>query len=61
MRLVEESRVRGQLLTGLLYVDEHAKDFAARERLAERPLRDLGEAELRPGRDAFDGLMRELM
>jgi 2-oxoglutarate ferredoxin oxidoreductase subunit beta len=61
MRLVEESRARGQLLTGLLYVDEHAQDFATRERLAERPLRDLGEAELRPSRDAFDGLMRELM
>jgi 2-oxoglutarate ferredoxin oxidoreductase subunit beta len=61
MRLIEESRARGQLLTGLLYVDEHAQDFATRERLAERPLRDLGEAELRPSRDAFDGLMRELM
>jgi 2-oxoglutarate ferredoxin oxidoreductase subunit beta len=61
MRLIEESRTRGQLLTGLLYVDEHAQDFATRERLAERPLRDLGEAELRPSRDDFDGLMRELM
>jgi 2-oxoglutarate ferredoxin oxidoreductase subunit beta len=61
MRLIEESRTRGQLLTGLLYVDEHAQDFATRERLAERPLRDLREAELRPSRDDFAALMRELM
>ncbi len=61
MRLLEESRARGQLVTGLLYVDEHAQDFATRERLAERPLRDLGETELRIGRDDFDRLMAELM
>ena len=61
MRLLEESRTRGQLLTGLLYVDEHAEDFATRERLAEQPLRDLGEADLRPAREQFASLMRELM
>jgi 2-oxoglutarate ferredoxin oxidoreductase subunit beta len=61
IRLLEESRARGQLLTGLLYVDEHAQDFATRERLTERPLRDLGETELRIGRDDFDRLMGELM
>jgi 2-oxoglutarate ferredoxin oxidoreductase subunit beta len=61
MRLLEESRTRGQLLTGLLYVDEHAEDFAAREHLAETPLRDFGEADLRPSREQFASHMRELM
>jgi 2-oxoglutarate ferredoxin oxidoreductase subunit beta len=61
MRLLEESRARGQLLTGLLYCDEGAQDFATRERLAERPLRDLTEDELRLDREDFDRVMRELM
>lgn len=61
IRLLEESRARGQLLTGLLYVDERAQDFATRERIAERPLRDLGESELRLSRQAFAGLMAELL
>jgi len=61
MRILEESRTQGRLLTGLLYVDEHAEDFATRERLAEVPLRDLGEDDLRPTREQFDTLMRELM
>ena len=61
MRLLEESRSRGQLLTGLLFVDENAEDFATREHLAEGPLRDCTEADLRPTREQFSALMRELM
>jgi 2-oxoglutarate ferredoxin oxidoreductase subunit beta len=60
MRLLEESRESGQLLTGLLYVDERMEDFATRERLPERPLRDYGEGELRIGREDFGRLMAEL-
>jgi 2-oxoglutarate ferredoxin oxidoreductase subunit beta len=60
MRLLEESRERGQLLTGLLYVDEQMQDFATRERLPERPLRDLGEPELRLSREDFSRVMEEL-
>ena len=61
MRILEESRTQGRLLTGLIYVDEHAEDLATRECLAERPLRDLGEAELRPSREQLGDVMRELM
>jgi 2-oxoglutarate/2-oxoacid ferredoxin oxidoreductase subunit beta len=61
MRILEESRTQGRLLTGLLYVDEQAEDFMTRERLAESPLRDLGEADLRPTREQFATHMRELM
>ena len=60
MRLIEESREAGQLLTGLLYVDESAVDFATREGIPKAPLRDLGEAELRPSRDEFAKMMAEL-
>jgi 2-oxoglutarate ferredoxin oxidoreductase subunit beta len=60
IRLLEESRERDQLLTGLLYVDESMEDFATREKLPERPLRDLGEDDLRIGREDFAALMSEL-
>jgi 2-oxoglutarate/2-oxoacid ferredoxin oxidoreductase subunit beta len=58
-RLLEESRERGQLLTGLLYLDEEAEDFASREHLPERPLRELGEEELRIDPEDFARLMAE--
>jgi 2-oxoglutarate ferredoxin oxidoreductase subunit beta len=60
MRLIEEAREKNHLLTGLLYIDEQAEDFATRERLADRPLRDLGEADLRMGREDFAAHMAEL-
>ena len=60
MRLVEESRQQSHLVTGLLYLDEHDRDFATRERLTERPLRDLGEDELRMSKDKFAELMKQL-
>jgi 2-oxoglutarate ferredoxin oxidoreductase subunit beta len=60
IRLLEESRERGQLLTGLLYVDERMEDFATREHLPERPLRDYGEDDLRISREDFGRLMAEL-
>jgi 2-oxoglutarate/2-oxoacid ferredoxin oxidoreductase subunit beta len=60
MRLIEEARERNQLLTGLLYIDEAAQDFATRENLPARPLRELGEAELRVSRDDFAVHMSEL-
>jgi 2-oxoglutarate ferredoxin oxidoreductase subunit beta len=60
MRLLEESRERNQLLTGLVYIDETAEDFATRENLPTRPLRDLAEADLRIGREDFAKLISEL-
>ena len=60
MRMIEESRERNQLLTGLLYIDESAEDFATRENLPAGPLRDLGEDDLRITREDFAQLMSEL-
>ena len=60
LHLIEEAREKGILLTGLLYLDESAEDFATREHLPEQSLRDLAEADLRIGREDFDKLMREL-
>jgi 2-oxoglutarate ferredoxin oxidoreductase subunit beta len=60
MRMLEESRERNQLLTGLLYIDESAQDVATRELLPERPLREMGEADLRMSPDDFARHMSEL-
>lgn len=59
MRLLDESRASGQLLTGLIYVDENLEDFATREGLPEQPLRDFGEDELRLAPEAWSQLMEE--
>ncbi|MGH7910773.1 MAG: 2-oxoacid:ferredoxin oxidoreductase subunit beta [Candidatus Dormibacteraceae bacterium] len=60
LSLVERSREEGSLVTGLLYVDESARDFATTEGLPARPLRDLAELDLRPSPEAFAELMAEL-
>jgi 2-oxoglutarate ferredoxin oxidoreductase subunit beta len=60
IRAVEESRLAGQLVTGLLYVDSSMADFSETESLTDTPLRDLGESELRPTREQFAELMSEL-
>src|SRR5438094_3416109 len=59
IRMVEESRHAGQLVTGLLYVDSDMEDFAATEHLPKTPLRDLAEMELRISEDQFEQLMQE--
>jgi 2-oxoglutarate ferredoxin oxidoreductase subunit beta len=60
MRMIEEARERNHLLTGLLYIDESAEDFATRENLSTRPLRDLDETDLRIPREDFAQLISEL-
>jgi len=59
MRVLEEGRSEGHLVTGLLYLDTTMADFATTENIPERPLRDLGEAELRPSREDFAQFMSE--
>ncbi|HLQ60858.1 MAG TPA: 2-oxoacid:ferredoxin oxidoreductase subunit beta [Candidatus Acidoferrales bacterium] len=59
MKLIEETRAAGQLLTGLLYVDNRTEDFATTEGLPRKPLRDLDESELRLTREQFEQVMTE--
>jgi 2-oxoglutarate/2-oxoacid ferredoxin oxidoreductase subunit beta len=60
LSLIERSRDEGQLVTGLLYVNESANDFATAEKLPQRPLHEFGEDDLRPSREAFASLMAEI-
>ncbi len=59
MRVIHEARQKGELLTGLLYVNPKMKDLCELENLPEKPLKDFTEAELRPSRHEFDALMAE--
>jgi 2-oxoglutarate ferredoxin oxidoreductase subunit beta len=59
MRVIRESRQKGEILTGLLYVNPEMQDLATRETLPQTPLRDFKEADLRPSREGFDALMKE--
>ena len=60
LKVVEDGRRTGQLVTGLLYVSPEAEDFSTREKLPEQPLRDLGEDDLRLTRGQFAEVMSEL-
>jgi 2-oxoglutarate ferredoxin oxidoreductase subunit beta len=60
LKVVEDGRRTGQLVTGLLYVSPEAEDFSTREKLPERPLRDYDEDDLRLTRAQFAEVMSEL-
>jgi len=57
LRVMHEARDRGELVTGLLYVDTSARDLCARERLPQKPLARMDESDLRIGRDDWGKLM----
>ena len=57
MRVMHEGRERGELVTGLLYVDTATNDLCARERLPQKPLAQMNEDDLRLSREQFAALM----
>jgi 2-oxoglutarate ferredoxin oxidoreductase subunit beta len=59
MRVIHESRAKGEILTGMIYLDAEHPDLGTIERIPTRPLREFGEVELRPSREAFASLMRD--
>jgi 2-oxoglutarate ferredoxin oxidoreductase subunit beta len=61
MRLLEEARVEGQFITGLIYINPETRSWPERVGLPEEPLVDLPEAKLRPARETLEALMAELM
>jgi 2-oxoglutarate/2-oxoacid ferredoxin oxidoreductase subunit beta len=58
LSLIHETRRRGEFVTGLLYVETGVPDLNEREKLVEKPLKDLKEDELRISRDDWDALFQ---
>ncbi|MDP9016977.1 MAG: 2-oxoacid:ferredoxin oxidoreductase subunit beta [Candidatus Eremiobacteraeota bacterium] len=58
LKIIHETRDRGELVTGLLYVNTAATDLCSREKLPATPLAKLTETDLRIGRDDWAKLMQ---
>ena len=52
---------RGEVVTGLLYVDPDADDLHGQLNTVDRPLNRLGDAELCPGAAALEAINAELV
>jgi len=55
MAYLQAKAARGELVTGLIYMDNHARDMHANLDTVDAPLNGLGEKELCPGAKALDG------
>ena len=53
---LEHRRAKGEIVTGLIYLNEDAIDLHARLNTSTRPLNALGEAELCPGSKALEAI-----
>jgi len=53
LKYLEDHRVRGQILTGLLYLDSDMPDFHAVSGTSKKPLTAMSHDELSPGADAL--------
>jgi 2-oxoglutarate ferredoxin oxidoreductase subunit beta len=60
MSYLQERHAAGEIVTGLLYVDPEAHDLHDHFETVERPLNELGEAELCPGNEALQKLNASL-
>jgi 2-oxoglutarate ferredoxin oxidoreductase subunit beta len=60
MSYLQERQAAGEVVTGLLYIDEEAGDLNQRMNTVELPMNGLGDAELCPGRAALTAINAEL-
>jgi 2-oxoglutarate ferredoxin oxidoreductase subunit beta len=61
LRLLEESREKQEMLTGLIYINESRPTLPEVMQLTETPLARLAPEQLRPTREQFNKVMAELM
>ena len=57
---LQHHAAKGQIVTGLLYVDEESEDLHAHLRTVEAPLNTLNAPELCPGQSALDKINASL-
>ena len=60
-QLLEEARSHMQFITGLIYIETGTPSMTDLNHLGETPLARLTQNELRPPREALDGIMQELI
>jgi 2-oxoglutarate ferredoxin oxidoreductase subunit beta len=60
VRRLMESHEKGDVLTGVFYVNSKAPSFVDMLNLVEQPLATLPESVVRPGREALEKAMEEL-
>jgi 2-oxoglutarate ferredoxin oxidoreductase subunit beta len=61
MELIEQSREKQELITGLLYINQERPTLPELMHLTTTPLSQLPQERMRPSREAFTKLMEELM
>lgn len=61
LETIDEARAKGELLTGLIYIDETKPDFNELLHLSDPPLARMGEKDLRPSAEVLREIMQELM
>ena len=59
MKLMEESRIANEFVTGLLYINEARATLPQMMNLSDTPLAYINETDLRPSREAFANVMSE--
>jgi 2-oxoglutarate ferredoxin oxidoreductase subunit beta len=60
VNMLMETHEKGEVLTGIFYVDTHELDFASRLNMVDEPLATLPEGRVRPSREVFAELMQAL-
>jgi 2-oxoglutarate ferredoxin oxidoreductase subunit beta len=55
-----EAHAKGEVLTGVFYIDSKAPSFVDMLNLTDQPLATLQESAVRPSREALDAIMEEL-
>ena len=61
LRLLTESHDRGEVITGLFYVNTKQENFLTLLNVVDEPLATLPESKVRPSKEALDEVMHELM
>ena len=60
MRVLSETRLRGEYATGLIYLEPDRDDFLTQLNLIDEPLAKLGPDTVRPPKAALDKIMAAL-
>ncbi len=60
IRRLHESHEKGEVLTGVFYVNTTAPNFIDMINMTDQPLATLPESVIRPGKEALDEVMQSL-